>query len=348
MARRWVPGRGVLALAVATALATATAGCSGGVGPGSESLGGSVSRELDGDAASTATGSPTTAGPDEPTPTTPARPTADPDDGRDNGSDAEAGAAFAFVPWGPDDPPVPQRYSALAASATGRPACGDAASNALPGAFWELAVEVCDALAGTAPWPATTAVPAPPPAPNAYEACLDAELAAMLRRALQARAASSLPPVPRYASPGTLSPCQTTVFEARALTAADGYGADVVPAGSVAVRVMAGSADVTSSVTVGGLPAEVLAVEPASGAATLVVLVPAPAEATTAPLTVTTTRGVLSATVALPAAPPAVADPGDPADPGGAPTDPGDPADPTVDPTDGSATSGTDVPGASP
>lgn len=209
--------------------------------------------------------------------------------------------AFAYVPWGPDDPPVPQRYASLAATASAAARCDDTAANTIPSAFWDLAVSVCRAVAGAGPWPSTTSVPSPPPPQNAYEACLDAELGAMLQRALRWRAANPGATVPqvRYAARGALSPCQTRVFETRVL-ADDGRYA--VPPGFLAVLVFAGSADVTSTVAVDGRPAEVLDVEPSSGSATVVVSVPAPAQATTVPVAVTTTRGVLTSTVALPAA----------------------------------------------
>jgi len=214
----------------------------------------------------------------------------------------EEDEAFAYVPWGPDDPPVPQRYASLAATSSAAAQCADSQANAIPSAFWDLAVSVCRAIAGEGAWPSTTSVPSPPPPKNAYEACLDAELAAMLQRALRWRAANphaSAPQV-RYAARGALSPCQTRVFETRVL--ADGESPFAIPTGNLAVLVMAGSADVASTVTVDGRPAEVFDVEPASGAATLVVLVPAPAQAKTVPVAVTTTRGVLTSTVALPAA----------------------------------------------
>lgn len=215
---------------------------------------------------------------------------------------AEEDAAFAYVPWGPDDPPVPQRYASLAATSSTAARCDDAAANTIPSAFWDLAVSVCRAVAGAGPWPSTASVPSPPPPQNAYEACLDAELAAMLQRALRWRAANPGATVPqvRYAARGALSPCQTRVFETRVLTDSENrYG---IPAGQLGVLIMAGSADGTSTVTVDGRPTAVLDVEPASGAATLVVLVSAPTQAKTVPVAVTTTRGVLTSTVALPAA----------------------------------------------
>lgn len=214
----------------------------------------------------------------------------------------EEDQAFAYVPWGPDDPPVPQRYASLAATSSAAARCADSQANAIPGAFWDLAVSVCRAVAGEGAWPSTTSVPSPPPPRNAYEACLDAELAAMLQRALRWRAANPHASVPqvRYAARGALSPCQTRVFETRVL--ADGESPFAIPTGNLAVLVMAGSADVSSTVMVDGRSAEVLDVEPASGAATLIVLVPAPPQAKTVPVAVTTTRGVLTSTVALPAA----------------------------------------------
>jgi len=214
----------------------------------------------------------------------------------------EEDEAFAYVPWGPDDPPVPQRYASLAATSSAAAQCADSQANAIPSAFWDLAVSVCRAIAGEGAWPSTTSVPSPPPPRNAYEACLDAELAAMLQRALRWRAVNPHASVPqvRYAARGALSPCQTRVFETRVL--ADGESPFAIPTGNLAVLVMAGSADVSSTVMVDGRSAEVLDVEPASGAATLIVLVPAPPQATTVPVAVTTTRGVLTSTVALPAA----------------------------------------------
>lgn len=221
------------------------------------------------------------------------------------GAAAAADAAFAYVPWGPDDPPVPQRYASLAAASPTGADCAGAGGVALAGPFWDLAVQVCRAIAGQGPWPSGTTVPPPPAAKNAYEACLDAELAAMLQRALRWRAANpqATAPAISYPARGALSPCQVTIFEARVLGTADPlHPGGAVPAGSLAVAVFAGSADGESTVSVDGRPVDVVEVEPSSGSATLVVLVPAPPQARTVPLAVSTTRGVLTSTVALPAA----------------------------------------------
>lgn len=211
---------------------------------------------------------------------------------------------FAYVPWGPDDPPVPQRYASLAsASATGA-RCEDAQANQLAGPFWDLAVSVCRAIAGEGTWPSATAVPSPPAARNDYEACLDAELAAMLDRALRWHAANpGGTPTVRYPARSVLSPCQVRIFSTSVLDASDALYPDPVPAGRLAVGIFAGSADDASTVTVDGSPAEVAVVEPASGAAMLVVLAAAPTQARTAQVAVTTARGVLTSTVSLPAAP---------------------------------------------
>ncbi len=286
--------RGWPAVSLAIAVALLLGACGGGGGDVSATTGGAHTAGATGRVSTpsnTPSAGPTEAAEPSPTPTRTAR----------EQTPAAQDEAFAYVPWGPDDPPVPPRYSSLAATSSTAARCDDAAATIIPSAFWDLAVSVCRAVAGAGPWPSATSVPPPPPPTNAYEACLDAELAAMLQRAVRWHAANpgATAPQVRYPARGALSPCQTRVFETRAL-ADDGRYA--VPPGSLAVLVFAGSADVASTVTVDGQPAEVLDVEPASGAATLIVLVPAPAQAKTVPVAVTTTRGVLTSTVALPAA----------------------------------------------
>lgn len=282
----------------ALAVAVTLAGCGGPVDEASSAAERDTAAIEATTAPATASGSPSPTSPTgEPEPTT-----SPPRTNRAQAPGDVEVEGLAYVPWGPDDPPVPQRYASLAASSSASARCDDAQAAQIAGAFWDLAVSVCRAVAGQAAWPSTTAVPAPPPAANAYEACLDAEVAAMLQRALRWHAANpQTTPRVRYAASGARSPCQTKVFEARVISASDGLYPGDVPAGQLAVLVFAGSADADSTVTVAGRPAEVVLAVPSSGAATLVVLVAAPAQATTAPVAVATTRGVLTSTVALPA-----------------------------------------------
>jgi hypothetical protein len=302
--RGW-PAGGAAAIAVALLIAA----CGGGEGTDSATADGGTTAGATG-RVSTPSGTPSATSTSEAEPSPSATRTA-----RTQAPAEEE--AFAYVPWGPDDPPVPQRYASLAATSSSAARCDDTQANKIPSAFWDLAVSVCRAVAGEGPWPSATSVPAPPPPTNAYEACLDAELAAMLQRAVRWRAAhpGATAPQVRYPARSALSPCQTRVFETRVLPDDGRYS---LPPGFLAVLVFAGSADGASTVTVDGQPAEVFDVEPASGSAALVVLVPAPAQAKTVPVAVTTTRGVLTSTVALPAGNPTstTAPPG-----GGTPTD---------------------------
>lgn len=287
--RGW-PAGGAVAIAVTLLIAA----CGGGDGTDSATAEGVHTAGATG-RVSTPSGTPSA------TPTAEAEPSPSATRTARTQAPAEEDQAFAYVPWGPDDPPVPQRYASMAAMSSTTARCDDTQGNAIPSPFWDLAVSVCRAVAGEGPWPSATSVPPPPPPKNAYEACLDAELAAMLQRAVRWRAANpgATAPQVRYPARSALSPCQTRVFETRVLPDDGRYA---VPPGFLAVLVFAGSADAASTVTVDGQPAEVFDVEPASGSAALVVLVLAPAQAKTVPVAVTTTRGVLTSTVALPAA----------------------------------------------
>ena len=220
-----------------------------------------------------------------------------------NGGGDDGG--IAYVPWGPKDPPIPTQYSALAQAAGDASRCAAAAEGKPDSPFWAVASAVCAALMGDGPWPSSTNVPAPPEPPNAYQACLDDELTAMVERALRWHAENpGRKPKVTFVSPTTISPCQARIYDVRVLE-------DQSPAenaqGKVPVAVTASALDEGFSVTVDGQPVETTGdfkvKQPAGdGLRTVVVLAPAGGQAREAKLAVTTTRGTLEATVQLPAA----------------------------------------------
>jgi hypothetical protein len=211
---------------------------------------------------------------------------------------------IAYTPWGPDDPPVPGQYAALAATADRPPRCDEVVGQSPGGPFWTLVAGVCRALTAGAPWPQATTVPRPPAADSAYQVCLDDELTAMIRRALSwhARHPADRPRVV-YPRSSSISPCQFRIYEARALTAEELASAAHDP-GDAGIAVFGtGIADATS-VTVDGVPVESrgdFGIEaPGVGVDGFVVLTrPGPR---TVRVAVTTARGTVDARVSLPPA----------------------------------------------
>ena len=223
--------------------------------------------------------------------------------GSGNGGDS----GFSYTPWGPDDPPIPGQYAALAASPTKGPRCEAVAEDAPGGAFWATVVAVCHAIRDDAPWPATTTVPAPPVPENAYQACLNAELTAMLQRALRWHADNpGRRPQVAYPSDSSRSPCQSRIYEVRVLTEADAVSPGENQAGKIPVAITAAGIDGDFAVTVDGQPAEVTGdftvPDPGDGLDTVVVLASPAQQPRTARIEVSTSHGTLVASVQLPGA----------------------------------------------
>jgi hypothetical protein len=219
---------------------------------------------------------------------------------------AAAAETIAYTPWGPDDPPVPGEYAALAATADRPPRCDDVARQSPGGPFWTTVAQVCRALTGAGPWPRDATVPHPPAAGTAYQACLDDELTAMVGRALSwhARHPADRPRVV-YPRSSSISPCQFRIYDARPLTPDELASAGQGP-GVAGIAVFGtGLADPTA-VTVDGQPVQPLGdvgiAAPGLGLDAVVVLTaPGPR---TARVAVTTARGTVTAQVRLPAGPP--------------------------------------------
>jgi hypothetical protein len=225
-----------------------------------------------------------------------------------NGSGNSGSEGFAYVPWGPDDPPIPTQYAAMAASSGTSPNCGGVAESKPEGEFWETVVAVCRAITGDGPWPERTTVPDPPPAPNEYQACLDQELSQMVQAALRWHADNpSRRPVVSYPSASSRSPCQARIYNVRVLTADDLVSGEGYPEGKVGIAITGSALDQDPTVTVDGDSVEFTGdfnvdQPPGDGLTTLVVLAPAPPQPRTATIRVETYRGVLEATADLPGA----------------------------------------------
>jgi hypothetical protein len=214
---------------------------------------------------------------------------------------------FAYMPWGPADPPIPTQYAVLAASAGSPPRCDDAADAQPAGDFWALAFAVCRAIVGEAPWPGDDSVPDPPEPVNAYQACLDEELGTMLEHALAwHREHPDATPKVSYPSDSTRSPCQSRIYELRVLDPSE--GSEPTPAGFVPLAITANGIenDPSVAVTVDGAPVdETFAFEvqdPGDGLQSLVVLAPLTDEERTAEVAVSTQFATLTGTVDLPGA----------------------------------------------
>jgi hypothetical protein len=235
-------------------------------------------------------------------------PTGNATGGSKTGGSDDRAAGFPYTPWGPDDPPIPGQYAALAASPGTPPRC-DAVADAQPGgAFWATAVAVCRAISGEGPWPATTTVPAPPAPANPYQACLDDELRAMLERALAWRAENpDRQPKVSYPDKSSRSPCQSRIYDVKVLGAADLDPGEGQPDG-IALAVTGTGMEGDVSVTVDGIPAEFsgdfTVPDPGAGLTTVVVLTAQPPTPRSARVQVSTERGSLVATVELPGSEP--------------------------------------------
>jgi hypothetical protein len=226
----------------------------------------------------------TTTPPDTPTPTTPTPQTAGP---------------VAYVPWGPDDPVIPQHYGELA-----RRNCSAAASSSPGGEFWDAVVAVCRTLADGDPWPDLGEAPAPPETDNPHDRCLNAELAEMVTAALawHAENGDGRPEV-TYAAMG--SPCYLNVYDTRQVPPEE--DATAPNAGDVTVAVVLDSTYEVSGVSVDGIAVDSgdYADEgniPDIGLRTLSVHVPAPDSPTSVSVEIALSwqgaeRGVVTASV---------------------------------------------------
>jgi hypothetical protein len=142
--------------------------------------------------------------------------------GPGNGSSGSGGSGngggsgddgFSYVPWGPKDPPIPGQYAAFATTSSHDLDCNTVHDQAPDGEFWVTALAVCYAIRDGAPWPDRTTVPAPPDPENAYQRCLNVELAAMLQRALRWHAHHpGRPPKISYPARSSTSPCQSRIY----------------------------------------------------------------------------------------------------------------------------------------
>jgi hypothetical protein len=163
---------------------------------------------------------------------------------------------------------------------------------------------------GEGDWPQAGSVPAPPAEGNAYQRCLDGELAAVLERALawhEDHPGQS--PVVRYPAEGTHSPCQTRLYGVGPVDV-DTSGGDCindeslqVPAPGIPVTVSApgilGFANPRA--TVAGDALCVVDDGTDDALRTFVVVVPASGEEQTVAIEVETNYGVLREEVTLPA-----------------------------------------------
>jgi hypothetical protein len=131
--------------------------------------------------------------------------------GSGGGSGGGGDKGFAYVPWGPDDAPIPDQYRLLGASKGKPPNCDDVSGNSPGGAFWDTVLKVCRAITVNGPWP--TAVPGPPAPANDYVKCLDKDIVAMLHRALDwhERHPHGQPKVV-YPGSSAKSDCQTQLY----------------------------------------------------------------------------------------------------------------------------------------
>lgn len=281
--------RRALALAVVPVLALAACADGGDAGTDTTQAAGT------GTTSGSTTGTATTNPPATSTAATSSGQTTDGDDG------------FDYVPWGPDDPPIPGHYAAMAASSGTGPQCDDVADRKPDAPFWTAVVGICRALAEGAPWPESTDVPAPPPPENDYIACVDAELAAMVDRALRWHADNPgrLPDV-RYPTPSQRSPCQARIYDITVLGDEDLREGEGHPDG-VALAVTGSSMSSVVDVSVDGARAELTGdfqvPDPGGGLTTVVVLAARSSRPRTAQVVVRTDTDTMTAAVDLPGEP---------------------------------------------
>ena len=212
---------------------------------------------------------------------------------------------FEYTPWGPDDPPIPGQYAALAVSSSQDLRCEAMADQAPGGEFWVVAEAVCSTIRDGTEWAGTSSVPSPPDADNEYQDCLNAELAAMIERALRWYADNpGRQPEVAYAGSSAVSPCQARIYAVEVLPA-DAAEPGENEAGKIAVAVTAPSGrDGDLTVTVGGQQAEVTGdfnvPDPGDGLTTVVVLLDGQPQPRQVTLEVSNGRGPMSTSVQLP------------------------------------------------
>ena len=206
------------------------------------------------------------------------------------------------VPWGPDDPPIPGQYAALAVSSADDLECEAIEQEAPESDFWTTVGGVCRALKGDADWPTSGSLD-PPPGENRYQDCLNGELAAMIAALFEWRDEHpGAEPKVSYPSRSARSPCQLHVYEASVLPPDGSY-----PTPGVVVRLHVADivGDDPPEVLVDGEP--VVIWEGFSERDDLLlageVFIPAPIEAHEATIVVKTGFGDATGTVTLPEVP---------------------------------------------
>jgi len=242
--------------------------------------------------------------------------------GSGGGGGGKGDKGFKYVPWGPNDPPIPEQYAVLAATGGKPPNCDGLADVKPEGAFWQAALAVCRAIVEGATWPATTTVPEPPPDANKYEVCLNAELTEMLKRALRWQADNpGRQPAVEYPAESTISPCQARIYEVRVLGEAELDASESRLPDGVPLAITGSAMDRDPlTVTVDGQLAEftgdfLVPAPDGDGLATVVVLAPPADQPHTAEIVVSTFRGRIATTVKLPGSAPTVTPPTDTAPP---------------------------------
>ena len=212
------------------------------------------------------------------------------------------------MPWGPDDPPIPTQYAVLAASGNRQPRCDDIPDDVVDAAFWAVARRVCLAMRDGTGWPETAHVPSPPSAENAYQGCLNAELTAMLERALRWHAGNpGRRPVVSYPRESTTSPCQARLYELRTLEVGEAEDIGCDPGANIAVMLDAppsrdGDLDVTVNERSPAAGDVCYPGGAGDGLERLVIFVSPPEQPGKATVAVSNGRGTMTGTVDLPTA----------------------------------------------
>lgn len=205
------------------------------------------------------------------------------------------------VPWGPDDPPIPGQYAALAVSSTDDLDCEGVDQQAPDSDFWATVVEVCRALKGDAAWPTSWSLD-PPSAENAYQDCLNGELATMLEALFEWRDEHpGAEPKMAYPSGSARSPCALDVYDAFAFPVSPD---ESHPSGGVGVELYVAALDEGASpqVLVDGEPVELVEAFSGTDDGLLIgeVFIPAPVGAHEATIEVKADFGDVLGTVLLP------------------------------------------------
>jgi hypothetical protein len=207
----------------------------------------------------------------------------------------------AFVPWGPNDPPIPGQYAALAVTSGGELDCDSVDQQAPDNDFWTTVLGVCRALRGDAAWPASRSLD-PPPAENGYQDCLNRELATTLDALFAWREEHpGAEPNVTYPTASARSRCTFRVYDPSAFPVSPDSSA---PSGGVVVELYVAGLDEDASppVLVDGEPVE-LTEDFSGGDDGLLIgelFIPGPIEAHTATIVVQADFGDVKGSVALP------------------------------------------------